>query len=69
MRRRQLKKLWKRLHELPGMPCGRDELLVKFGQAVVASPSAWRLVRVEVGEPSPCATVSASGSTRVASSI
>jgi len=50
MRRRQLKKLWKRLHELRGMQCGRDELLIKLGQAKAASPSAWRLVQVEVGE-------------------
>jgi len=50
MRRRQLKKLWKRLHELRGMQCGRDELLIKLGQAKAATPSAWRLVQVEVSE-------------------
>lgn len=50
MRRRQLKKLWKRLHELRGIKAGRDELLIKLGQAKAASPSAWRLVQVEVDE-------------------
>lgn len=48
MRRRQLKKLWKRLHELHGMKTSRDDLLIKLGQAKAASPSAWRLVQVEV---------------------
>lgn len=48
MRRRQLKKLWKRLHELAQMKTSRDDLLIKLGQAKAASPSAWRLVQVEV---------------------
>lgn len=48
MRRRQLKKLWKRLHELREKKGRRDELLIKLGQAKAASPSAWRLVHVEV---------------------
>ena len=33
MRRRQLKKLWRRLHELRGQSLKRDELLLKLGAA------------------------------------
>ena len=44
MRRRQLKRLWERLHELAGMELKRDELLLKLGAAQQQSPSAWRLV-------------------------
>jgi len=48
MRRRQLKKLWKRLQELQSMEVKRDELLIKLGQAKSDSPAGWRLVEVEV---------------------
>jgi len=48
MRRRQLKKLWKRLKELAGMEVKRDELLIKLGQAKSDSPAGWRLVDIEV---------------------
>jgi len=48
MRRRQLKKLWARLHQLQAMDLTRDELLLKLGAARQQSPSAWRLVRIEV---------------------
>ena len=48
MRRRQLKKLWKRLKELQGMGIKRDQLLIKLGQAKSVSPMGWRLVEVEV---------------------
>ena len=48
MRRRQLKKLWKRLKELQGMEVKRDDLLIKLGQAKAESPAGWRLVEVEV---------------------
>lgn len=48
MRRRQLKRLWKRLGELRAMKSTRDQLLIKLGQAKAASPSAWRLVEVHV---------------------
>lgn len=48
MRRRQLKKLWKRLKELQGMEIKRDQLLIKLGQAKSASPVGWRLVEIEV---------------------
>jgi hypothetical protein len=48
MRRRQLKWLWKRLPELQGMKLRREELLMKLGAARQQTPSAWRLVEVEV---------------------
>jgi len=48
MRRRQLKRLWKRLQELRGMPLSRDQLLLKLGAAQQQSPSAWRLVHLQV---------------------
>jgi transposase len=50
MRRRQLKRLWKRLHQLQGMELTRDELLLKLGAARQQSPSAWRLVQITVPE-------------------
>jgi len=50
MRRRQLKKLWTRLHQLQVMDLTRDELLLKLGAAKQQSPSAWRLVQIEVPE-------------------
>jgi transposase len=48
MRRRQLKWLWRRLKEIQGMKCKRDELLKKLGAAEHQAPSAWRLVTLEV---------------------
>ncbi len=48
MRRRQLKKLWQRLHELHEMKLRREELLMKLGAARQQAPSAWRLVEVAV---------------------
>jgi transposase len=48
MRRRQLKKLWHRLKELQTMKRRREELLMKLGAARQQSPSAWRLVEIEV---------------------
>ena len=50
MRRRQMKRLWKRLHELAGMELTRDELLLKLGAARQQSPSAWRLVDIDIPE-------------------
>ena len=50
MRRRQLKRLWKRLQELRGMDLSRDQLLLKLGAARQQSPSAWRLVHIQVPE-------------------
>jgi transposase len=50
MRRRQLKRLWNRLHQLQGMELTRDQLLLKLGAAQQQSPSAWRLVHIHVPE-------------------
>jgi len=46
MRRRQLKRLWERLHGLARMELTRDELLLKLGAARQQFPSAWRLVQI-----------------------
>jgi hypothetical protein len=48
MRRRQLKKLWNRLHELHARKLRREDLLMKLGAARQQAPSAWRLVTVAV---------------------
>ncbi len=46
MRRKQLKRLWRRLHQLQARPLRRDKLLLKLGAAQERWPAAWRLVRV-----------------------
>jgi transposase len=56
MRRRQLKKLWQRLHELQAMKLRREDLWMKLGAAHQQSPSAWRLVAVEVHVTEPTFT-------------
>jgi len=48
MRRRHLKRLWKRLHELQEMQPTRDQLLLKLGAAKQQSPSAWRFVEIDL---------------------
>jgi transposase len=48
IRRRQLKKLWKRLGELKQMKLKRDTLLMRLGAARQAAPAAWRLVKIEL---------------------
>lgn len=48
MRRRQLKSLWNRLEELKQMDLKRDALLMKLGAARQQSPSAWRLVKIQL---------------------
>jgi len=48
IRRRQLKRLWKRLHQLQAMELSRDQLLLKLGAARQQAPAAWRLVGLEV---------------------
>jgi len=48
MRRRQLKWLWSRLKKLSTMKLKREELLMKLGAAKQKSPSAYRLLLVEV---------------------
>lgn len=48
IRQRQLKRLWKRLHELQDMDLTRDQLLLKLGAAKQQSPSAWRFVEINI---------------------
>jgi transposase len=48
IRQRQLKRLWKRLHELQDMEFTRDQLLLKLGAARQHSPSAWRFVEIDI---------------------
>lgn len=48
MRRKQLKRLWKRLKQLQGMRRCSKDLLMKLGAARQQSPGAWRLVEVQV---------------------
>jgi transposase len=50
MRRRQLKKLWKRLRQLQEMKLSRDQFLLKLGAAKEQSPAAWRLVELQIPE-------------------
>jgi hypothetical protein len=47
MRQRQLKRLWKRLHQLQSMQLTRDQLLLKLGAARQQSPSAWKFVEID----------------------
>jgi transposase len=57
MRRRQLKWLWARLKKLSTMKkLNREELLMKLGAAKQHSPSAYRLVQVEVEKDQPAFT-------------
>jgi len=48
MRRKQLKRLWHRLHQLQGMRLTRDRLLLKLGAARQRWPAGWRVVEVAV---------------------
>jgi hypothetical protein len=50
MRRRRLKKLWNRLHELQGQDLTRDELLLKLGAAKKEAGRAYALVTLELPE-------------------
>ena len=51
MRRRRLKKLWRRLAQLRQMRLRRDELLIKLGQAKEeAGPMVWKLVQISVAQ-------------------
>ncbi|MDN5938930.1 MAG: IS1634 family transposase [Salinisphaera sp.] len=56
MRKRQLKRLWARLKQLSAMTHTHKELLMKLGGARSRSPSAWRLVEVEVHDQEPSFT-------------
>jgi transposase len=53
MRRRQLKWLWARLKQLSTMHLTREELLMKLGAARQKTPTAWRLIAIEVDPRSP----------------
>ena len=46
IRRKHLKRLWQRLHQLQAMSLTRDQLLLKLGAARQRWPAAWRLVQV-----------------------
>jgi hypothetical protein len=49
MRRRQLKRLWRRLGEWQGMKLARrEQLWMKLGAARQQAPAAWRLVEVKL---------------------
>ena len=48
MRRRRLKKLWKRLGELRRQSNRRDQLMLKLGAAKKDAGRAWFLVEVDV---------------------
>jgi transposase len=52
MRRRQLKWLWRRLHELTAMKLTREQLLMKLGAARAKAPVGWRLIDVKVDQAS-----------------
>jgi len=52
MRRRRLKKLWKRLHHIRGIKkLERDALLLQLGAAKQDVGNAWKLVDIELPEP------------------
>jgi transposase len=51
IRRRRLKKLWRRLAQLQQMRLSRDQLLIKLGQAKEeAGRVAWKLVQIRVAQ-------------------
>jgi transposase len=51
MRRRQLKALWKRLGQLQQMKLKARELLLKLGEAKGRYRAAWRLIDIQLPEP------------------
>lgn len=51
MRRRRLKRLWKRLHELQRQTLSRDALLLKLGAAKKAAGRAYGLVHSQIPAP------------------
>ena len=51
IRRRQLKRLWRRLQALQQMKFSRrDQLLMKLGAARQQAPAAWRLVEIQMAK-------------------
>ncbi len=51
MRRRRLKRLWRRLHELQGQKLTRDQLLLKLGAAKKEAGRAYTLVAIRLPDP------------------
>jgi transposase len=51
MRRRQLKALWRRLGQLQQMKLNGRNLLLKLGEAKGRYPTAWRLIDIQLPEP------------------
>jgi hypothetical protein len=51
MRRRRLKKLWRRLHELQRQTLTRDQLLLKLGAAKKEAGRAYALVAIRLPDP------------------
>lgn len=51
MRKRRLKKLWRRLHELQGQNITRDTLLLKIGAAKKEAGRAYSLVKINLPKP------------------
>jgi transposase len=51
MRRRRLKGLWKRLGQLQQMKLNARNLLLKLGEAKGRYPTAWRLIDLQLPEP------------------
>jgi len=57
MRRRRLKKLIKRLHELRQQKLTRDQLLIKLGAArKEAGPAAWRIIELQLPDKDQAVT-------------
>ena len=56
MRRRRLRKLWRRLHELRGQSLKRDQLLLKLGAAKKEAGRAWHLVDIRLPEAGQAVT-------------
>ena len=56
MRRRRLRKLWRRLRELRGQSLKRDELLLKLGAARKEAGRAWHLVDIRLPEAGEAVT-------------
>src|SRR6202047_81556 len=57
MRRRRLKKLIRRLHELRQQKLTRDQLLIKLGAArKEAGPAAWRIIDIQLPDKDQAVT-------------
>ena len=52
IRRRQMKRLWARLHQLSTMEVSREAMLMKLGAARAKTPIAWRLVDIDMAKDS-----------------